>query len=369
MSNTSHPISLLKPEWTNVIRNEAANAEKQGKLTKKQLGLIYDQEWFKMLTPSTYGGKQLSLPDAMAIEEALACADGSLGWSVTLCAGAGWFGGFINPEVATSLFSNEKACIAGSGSVMGTAELKKGEYTVSGKWPYASGAPDATAFTANCTLTEGGKPAKDANGADKVISVLFLKSEVTINDDWNGMGMSATGSHSFEVSNLKVGADRVFVINEDAKVTSALYHYPFLQFAEATLAINMSGMAFHFMDLVQQIIEEKPMNTPEAEEYRNNLIISFNSLSNKLQTTRQKLYYAVDMSWQVCVANKNVSQSVLYKVSAAAALCVQIVHDCVNHLHPHCGLQSANKSTEINRVYRDIQTASLHPLLAGHGTL
>jgi len=369
MSNTSHPISLLKPEWTNLIRNEAASAEKAGKLTKKQLNLIYEQDWFKMLAPSTYGGKQLSLPDAMAIEEALACADGSLGWVVTLCAGAGWFGGFMNPDFAKGLYETEKVCIAGSGAVTGTAEVKGSGYVVNGKWPYASGTPEATAFTANCVVTENGHPVKGSNGADKVVSVIFLKSEVTVNDDWNGVGMAATGSHSFEVKKQTVAADRVFVIGEEAKVNSSLYHYPFLQFAEATLAINLSGMAFHFMDLCKQIIDEK--NSADGVSYANNdtLHETYDTLLQKLQTTRQKLYYAVDMSWQVCTANKNVSQSVLYKVSAASYACAKIVRDCVNTLYPFCGLSAANKSSEINRVWRDIQTAGQHSLLVGDGSL
>ncbi len=366
MSNTSHPISLLKPEWTNLIRNEAASAEKQGKLTKKQLNLIYEQDWFKMLAPSTHGGRQMSIPDAMALEEALACADGSFGWVVTLCAGAGWFGGFMNPEFIKELLGTDKVCIAGSGATTGTAEISSGGYTVSGKWAYATGSIEATVFTANCVVTEHGKPVKGANGADKVISVAMLKNEVSVSDDWNGVGMVSTSSNSFEVKNLKVAENRTFSATGDAVVNSSLYHYPFQQFAEATLAINLSGMAFHFMDLCKQIIEDK--NNPAVSE-NFTLQDSYNSLYQKLQTARQKLYYAVDMSWQVCTANKIVSQSVLYKVSAASFTCAKMVRDCVNALYPYCGMQAANKSSEINRVWRDIQTAGQHSLLMGDGNI
>ena len=368
MSNTSHPNTLLKPEVVNLIRNEAAAAEKAGKLTKKQLNLIYEQDWLKMLMPSTYGGKQISLPDAMAIEEALAFADGSVGWMVTLCAGAGWFAGFIDPEFAKALVGTEKVCIAGSGSVAGTAEKTATGYLVNGKWPYASGSAEATAFTANVKVTENGHPVKGSNGADKVISLVFLKSEVTVADDWNAMGMSATSSNSFEVKNLNVGAERAFTANEDAKVNSSLFHYPFMQFAEATLAINLSGMAFHFMDLCKAIIDDKH-NPDGSLAEKGDLQETYGTLLQKLQTARQKLYYAVDMSWQVCTANKIVSQSVLYKVSAAASTCVEIVRDCVNTLYPYCGMNAANKGSEINRVWRDIHTAGQHRLLVGDGSL
>ena len=367
MSNLNNPISLLKPEWISTIRTESANAEKTGKLTKKQLALAVDQEWFKMLAPTSTGGKQLSVPDVMQIEEALACADGSFGWVVTLCAGASWFGGFMNSETAKKLFGSEKVCIAGSGVATGTADVVSGGgYVINGKWNYATGSGDATAFTANCVVTKDGKKVMDG-GKPKVLAFLFNRNEVIIASDWNSMGMAGTSSHSFEVRDLSIGAERVINTAKRA-VDSALYHYPFLQLAEATLAINLSGMAFHFMELCEKIITDKA--TAEAIPHLNvdSLNETYALLNNKLQTARQKLYYAVDMSWQVCAANKDISQSVLYKVSSAAAILSKVVRECVNTLYPYCGLQAAAKDSEINRVWRDLHTAGQHSLLVGDGS-
>ena len=365
MSNLSNPISLLKQEWINTIRSEAAGAEKHGKLTKKQLNLIYDQDWFKMLTPTVYGGKQLSLPDAMQIEEALACADGSMGWVVTMCAGAGWFGAFMDAELAKKVFETEKVCISGSGYATGTAELTKDGYVINGSWKYASGSNDSTALTANCQLVKNGKPVMNSNGNPEIISFLFYSNEVTISDDWNPIGMVATGTNSFAVTNLTVPENRAFKIGAHHRVTSALYHYPFLQFAEATLTINLCGMAFHFMDLCGQIFADSSNADGSAMNKisKQMLLEAHEMLMQKLQTARQKLYYSVDMSWQVCVANKDISASVLYKVSAAALNCSRIVHECVNTLFPYCGLQAADKDSEINRVWRDIKTAGQHTIL------
>src|ERR1700744_6124630 len=98
MSDLAHPSSVIDQKYTDIIRNAAPKAEETGKLTKEQLALIHDQKWFKLLAPQKYGGLQMSLPDALELEEALAWADGSVGWMVTLCAGAGWFGGFTDAE-------------------------------------------------------------------------------------------------------------------------------------------------------------------------------------------------------------------------------------------------------------------------------
>ncbi|NDC42654.1 MAG: acyl-CoA dehydrogenase [Chitinophagia bacterium] len=356
MSNLSHPIALLRQEQVNLIRTEAASAEKQGKLTKKQLNLVYDQDWFKMLTPVAYGGKQMSLPDALQVQEALACADGSLGWVVTLCAGAGWLSGFMDPTFAKTMHEGEKVVLAGSGAITGTAEVSGNDYIITGKWAYASGSNEATAFTANCIVTEGGKPAKDENGKNKIVSVVLMKPEVTVANDWNAMGMVATASNSFEVKDLKVSGDRVFNMHAKPVVNSPLYYYPFLQLAEATLTANLCGLTYHFLDLFKTMVVDEGLGT-------SSVIDAYETLSNKFFAARQKLYYAVDMSWQVCAANKEISQSVLYKVSVASSSCVEIIRNTVNSLYPYCGLKAANKDMEINRVWRDLHTAGQHNML------
>lgn len=354
--------NLFPKDWVNTLKNETGQAEKQGKLTSKQVGIINEQGWFKALVPAVYGGKQMSLPDLLKLEEALAYVDGSVGWVVTLCAGAGWFGGFTNESTGKSFFSGNNICIAGSGSVNGTAEMTSGGYTVSGKWPYASGTPHATAFTANCVVTKNGSPVKGEDGSQKVLSFIFTKKEITVLDEWNAFGMVATASHSFEVKDLKVAADRAFDLNAPPVVTNALYHYPFLQLAECTLSINMTGMALHFMELCGDCISNRFMpGTADTVQDK------YDTLLQKLEVARQKLFYAVDMSWQVCQANKEISSSLLYKVTAASYTAVNVVKDCVNTLYPFCGLKSADKNSEINRVWRDIQTAGQHSLLAGIG--
>lgn len=361
MSNSSETTLQLKKEWLNLIRTEAIIAEKQGKLTARQLSLIYEQGWFKMLMPTIYGGKQISLLDAMQLQEELAKADGSIAWVVTLCSGAGWFGGMMNETFATQQLKEDKVCLAGSGST-GTAKKTKTGYVLNGNWPYASGAPDATLFTVNCVVTSNGEAVQNEQGVDKILSFAVLKSEVKVTQEWNGMGMAATASHSFEIKDLAVGADRAFDINIPT-VDAPLYRYPFLQLAEATLAINMVGMGLRFMELCREYITSKSIAGTMPPIDLEELNATYDTLAQKLAAAREKLYYAVDMSWQVCQANKVISTSVLYKVSLAAAGCVNTVRDCVHILYPFCGLKAVNRDSEINRVWRDIQTAGQHTLL------
>jgi alkylation response protein AidB-like acyl-CoA dehydrogenase len=367
MNDSTHPLLLLDEKYVTLLRNEAQKAEKEGKLTKSQLNLIYEQNWFKILVPAAYGGGEYSLPDALQLEEALAWADGSTGWLVTLCAGAGWFGGFTNPEFSKKIFSDPKVCIAGSGTATGTAEKTKDGYMVNGEWGHASGSKEATYFTGNCVLTQNGKPILDDKNKKQILSFLFAKNEVTIIDTWNTIGMQATASDSYKVVNLKVKEDRTFKINTTTlKVGGPLYNYPFQQLAEATLAVNISGMALHFIDLYKGIIDTKKIksgplfNEPAVED-------TFEKYTSRLTDARTKLYYAVALSWQASLNSKQIKEAILYKVSSGAFELAKRARECVDALYPYCGLSAADKDCEINRVWRDLHTASQHKLLVFGG--
>ncbi|HXB92754.1 MAG TPA: acyl-CoA dehydrogenase family protein, partial [Puia sp.] len=142
----------------------APEAEKTGQLHPDVMKLIYERQWFRMMVPRRYGGLALSLPEVVRLEEAISREDGSVGWTVTLCSGAGWFAGFFGDGAPAALFSDVRLCIAGSGMVAGRADMVPGGYRVSGKWAYASGAKHATAFTANCIVWSDGRQLKAGGG-------------------------------------------------------------------------------------------------------------------------------------------------------------------------------------------------------------
>jgi indole-3-acetate monooxygenase len=355
MNPIKHPSSFILSSLADVIRTASIEAEKLKGLHPAQLDIIYDQQWFKLFVPAAYGGLELSLPEALCIEEGLAWADGSTGWTVTLCSGANWFIGFLHPEIAKKLFSDRKVCLAGSGKPSGIAKITGNGYEVSGYWNYATGASHATAFTANCLIEENGVIFKNEDGSPQIQSFLFLKEEVIVYEDWNLMGMIPTSSYSFEVKKLQVEKDRCFEINnKNSWLSHPVYRYPFLQFAEATLAVNSSGMAMSFLDLCEKLFAEKKdhKNYPSVEKAK-----------AQLQEARQLFYDAVQHSWDESLLYPGTSDELFDRVSKTSRSLAAVARQVVDELFPYCGLAAANPSTEINRVWRNLHTASQHSLL------
>ncbi len=354
-----HPCEYINECHVNIIRADAQQAEKTGRLTNGQLQLVYQQQWLKLLVPQVYGGQQLPLPDMVKLEEALSWADGSVGWVVTLCAGAGWFGGFMQPAVCTHVFSPKNACIAGSGAATGTAEIVFGGYVINGSWQYASGVHLATHITVNCVLQHAGKPLHQPNGKPTIKPFIIDTQEVEIINGWKYMGMIATGSDGYEVNNVFVDEVRCFEILPGAAVIQQpLYQYPFIQLAEATLAANLAGMAIRFVDICKTVFEQKQQDQ-RLTSFQKELLTDLWQLQwVTLSNHRLVFYEALAASW-LQPQNNNL----LDGVSNTSRRLAKAARDSVHQLYPFCGLMAAAPDTELNRVWRNLHTASQHSLL------
>jgi alkylation response protein AidB-like acyl-CoA dehydrogenase len=355
---------MLSERELELIEKYAGIAEELGKLPPQLLTLAYQQNWFKLFVPKVYGGPGKKLPEILRLEEALARADGSLAWTVTLCSGAAWFAGVLDPLLAKELFADESVCFAGSGAVGGTATQTDDGYLINGNWKYASGALHATVFTANCILRdEAGVEELSKEGEPVVKSFILKREEVNILPGWSYFGLVATGSHAFEVKNLIIPLNRSFSINKDIKCADEGFDYPFLQLAETTLAVNSLGMAAHFIELTERSF----YNRSGLKRYTSTQIAYFDKelkrCKDELKRSRTLFYEAFDDSWNQLLEQKEINAETLRTVSLMSRQLAHTARRSADTLYPYCGLAAPRKQTTLNRVWRDLHTASQHALL------
>lgn len=357
------PLALNKIQVSE-LRSLCAKAENAGELTAAILKIIYREKWFKLFVPKALGGLELSLPEALQYEEYLAYIDGSLGWTVTLCAGANLFCGYIEKKKAAAVFSKEKVCFGGSGAASGVAQKTKDGYLINGYWRYATGAPHLTHFTANCVIEEKGKVILTEGGQPLVCSFFFNKKDVTVHPDWDTMGLKATAGHSFSVKNLKVNQAHSFVIDEKSPATEAsIFKYPFMPFAEATIAVNTLGMARHFLDEAAAFVEQRYHSKNPGKEKYQRPIAEINAARQAIEQLSGRFYEAVASSWHEMLHQKKISAKSMNTIGRLSRKLVKACRRSVADIIPYCGLAAAGEASELNRVFRDIFTGSQHSLL------
>jgi alkylation response protein AidB-like acyl-CoA dehydrogenase len=360
-------ISTLSDHDFARIADYAAQADRDGWLHPEQQALIHERGWLRMLAPRAVGGGEAALPDVVRLEESIARVDGSMGWTVTLCAGAGWFAGFLAPHVAREILATPRVCLAGSGAPTGYADRDGEGWRIAGLWDYASGAPMATHFTFNAVLRQDGQPLLDAAGNPRIQAFVVPSALVEVVPRWRSIGLRATASHAYRVQDRWVHAEHGFEIDPArAKEQGPLYRFPFLAFAFVTLAANVAGMAHHFVELAAECIAHRRNRfgghgEPLIEVPAVRALLDATRAS--LIDARERFYARLDATWAQVAAGAPVSDGDAAAMQSLAMAWVSASRRAVDVLYPYCGLYAAREDAPINRVWRDFHTASQHALL------
>ena len=308
------------------------------------LKLIVEEQLWKIWVPKTHGGLELTLTEGLKTLQQLASIDGSLGWTVTLCSGANYFIGNLLPKTASTIFrASANPILGGSGGLFGTAEKEGDYYRLNGTWKYATGAPYLTHFTLNAKIIENGKETFNEDGSPVFKSFVIPREAVGIIDDWHTMGLQATATQSFAVTDHLVHQDFSFVYNE-FYLPQDIFKINFRVFADLTLWVNYIGMAQHYLAEASKLLEQKILEQPH---------------NITTEATNQLFNYAQQI--ETITADNAVFTAVqIEELHATAAASVKRLSQLLIELHPRLGIKAASSHHPLNLIFRDYFTATQH---------
>ncbi len=353
--------SVIGSDVIALVRGAAAEAERRSALTPEVVQAIVERGWFKAWVPREFGGLELDLETGLRLFEAAAWADGSFGWSVMIGAGGGVFAGLMRETTAHAVFDPKEAVIAGSGNPRGTAERVPGGFRVSGRWLWASGAPWATTFTANCVVTEGGEPVPGANGGPLIRAMAFEPAQVRIHETWDANGMRGTASHDMEVVDAFVPEERMFSVFEgEPWHPGTVFRVPFVEFAEATTASVLPGVALRLFELVAASLRERteyggPRLMAERDDVRGRMAEALVTV----EAGRTLLFDAARQTWAEAERGRP-APSTLARLSLAANFAAAGALRAGGIVAPLGGMALNQRADEAGRAWRDLQTAGQH---------
>ncbi|WPB57485.1 acyl-CoA dehydrogenase [Xylophilus sp. GOD-11R] len=347
------------------LRRHAAPAEAAGGLTPAQQAVLHRRGWLRLLAPREAGGAECPLPAMVRLEEAVAATDGSCGWVLTLCAGAGWFAGFLPPALARTVTTTRRVCIAGSGAPTGHADREGAAWRITGRWQHASGAPMASHYTLVAVLREHGEVLLDDDGAPRTSAFILPANQVDLEPGWFAIGMRASGSWAYAVDSALVpDSHRFSIAPAAATARGPLYRFDFLSLAWVTLAANLAGMARHFVELADPLVRQRrPMRAAVALGDDPAIQRRLDLATCGLGDTWQRMTGELDVAWTAVVTGRTLAADRRGALRDSAVALVRSARDAVDSLYPCCGLEAADTRAEINRVWRDFHTASQHALL------
>ena len=308
---------------------------------REVLDWIAKENLWDIWVPKAFGGGEMSLREGLKKLQSLAMLDGSLGWTVTLCSGANFFIGNLQPEAAKKIFAHP-VILGGSGGMFGTAEKEGSNYRLNGIWRYATGAPYLTHFTLNAKIVKQGVEQLNKHGSPKFLSFVIPASDARVIKDWNTMGLKASATHSFEVKDVVVGEEYSFVYNR-FYLPQPIFKVHFSVFADLTLWVNYIGMAEHFLQEAQ-VKDQAPLM----------------ELKSVIGDANHRLYEIanqVEGQTENCV---EFTERFITEVHQTASHSVRELSAAIIGLQPYLGVHGSREDCALNQIFRDYFTATQH---------
>ncbi|WP_033288467.1 acyl-CoA dehydrogenase family protein [Amycolatopsis jejuensis] len=181
------------------IEATADQAEKLATLTDETAQALLSAGLVRAGLPKSLGGHEFSPRQVIRTIERLSYYDASAGWTMMALQGAtGATAAYLGDEVAGALFADvangKHAVLAGQGSRPGRAVPVDGGYLVSGNWQFASGIALATHIYSAIVV----------KGTREMRMLAMPKEEVTLVDNWDVLGLRATGSIDYHCTDVFV---------------------------------------------------------------------------------------------------------------------------------------------------------------------
>ncbi len=192
-----------------VVEAEAQASDQAGSLSDEVGERMRDSGLTALWVPRDLGGSELPLDAGHTVVEELSRINGSFGWvgaaQVVAQAAAG---AFLNDAAVGEIFRDGIPGIAGQGLPRGKAVACDGGYLVGTTWSYGSGIKQArwvlaTSFVHNADGTARFLP----SGAPDARICYVPREDVVLEDNWDVMGLCATGSVDYTGRDLFVSED------------------------------------------------------------------------------------------------------------------------------------------------------------------
>lgn len=183
------------------LEAEAEGNEQTGRLSDRTLELLRQIGIPSLMISESSGGMALFPGDALTVLDRLSQIDATIGWVGGNWSSAGLLLSYFEKDAVDRLLDGGQPLFAATSTPTGRAVPTVGGYLVSGTWSYGTGIKQATwVLCTAVVLDSDGQPAKDPMG--NPLTRLFAAPASPIEDkgNWDTLGLRATSSIDFGVS-------------------------------------------------------------------------------------------------------------------------------------------------------------------------
>ena len=364
MSNTATTLSptsvverarALAPE----LADRARQIEADRRVPDDLLRTLTAEGCFRMLLPRDRGGIEASLPEALALYEALAEGDASTAW-IVMIGSVAWCDLASLPRASfDELFpTDQNVIVAGAFAPSGSITPVEGGYELRGRWAFASGCEHATVFFANAI--EG-----FADGRPLMRASALLPEQVTIEDTWHVAGLRGSGSHHFSVNGVIVPAERTFVpLVDQPNIDVPVLRIPTPSTFSLAIAAVSTGTASGALDEVAHLAAEKvPLLAPGTLGLDPLFHAGYSRAATNLAAARSLLFDTAEHLWDRAITGDPLTLEDRGRARATAAWATEAALSVTEFAYRAGGGTAIYDECPLQRRLRDLHAMTQHFLV------
>lgn len=356
MSDVVSAARALAP----IAQAAADQAERDRRLPQEVVQGMIAAGLPNMLVPQTLGGGEVHPATMVRAIEELALGDGAAAWCAIIAATSGIPAAYMEEDAAREIFGPDDV-VGGVFAPRGKATPVEGGYSVSGRWPFASGCQ-------HCTWLQGGTlTAPDGASAGERPTfhlMLFPAGQAKIIDTWSVSGLCGTGSNDIEVTDLFVPESRAVSLVSPTH-PGPLYTFPIFGLIAVGIAAVSLGLARGAIDELLTVAGAKvPTMSSRKLAERAAIQSAVAEAEATLRSARAFLFEAIDDAWEAATKEGQIDLERRAFLRVAATHATRSSAAAVDRMYEAGGGSSIYKTSPLQRRFRDVHTATQHMMVA-----
>ena len=351
------------------IAADARSTEKAGRVPGETISSLRACGYFDAVKPAAFGGSPVHFAELVDANIELSAACASTGWVAGLLAAHQWLLAMFSKEAQQDVWSSERnAVLCGSYAPTMMAEAVTGGYRLSGCWAFASGCDNAQwALCAAILPQTGGRAPVPA-------FLLVPAADYRIDDDWDVIGLSGTGSKTLLLEGATVPVHRTLTFPQatsgrtpggELYANEPLFNIPLLSGIPACLASTAVGAAKGALAAYLDGVSERV--TRGAVAGGNKRMKEFPTIQLRVAEAAA----CVDAAREILLRDVTEAEAIAGRRNAfpveqrlkcrrGQAFAVKLAIQAVEALNASTGGQGLHMSNPVQRAWRDANAVGRH---------
>ncbi|AOW49058.1 acyl-CoA dehydrogenase family protein [Acetobacter ascendens] len=338
------------------ISSRALEFRENRRITKDIIEKFQEIGVYRALVARQFGGMEVSPMSFLELIERIGWADASAGWVASFGVSATYLVA-LPLETLKKLYANGPDIVfAGAIFPAQPVQVKNDHFVVKGRWPFASGCTGASFIGVGIAVAD------EECGLPR--TAVLPATDVTIDETWNTIGLSGTGSHDVVVSDVEVAPEWTFIRGGAPSLDLPLYRYPSLCFAAQVLSVVGLGCAQRAIDeVVKMATGRKSITGAPTMADRAQVQAAVGEVSAQLSAARAAFYGVTAEAWDVLSDGGTVTEDLANRIRLAATHAAQTCAEVARTCFALGGIAAVHKDHILARCLQDCVVVAQHAFM------